>query len=61
LRDATKITGGRSASRGITMVVLKFLFGLLIVTLAVELLFGAPWPLAVLVGALVALGLSRID
>jgi hypothetical protein len=43
------------------MVVLKFLFGLLIVTLAVELLFGAPWPIALLVGCLVALGLSRID
>lgn len=43
------------------MVVLKFLFGLLIVTLAVEALFGAPWPIALLVGGLVALGLSRVD
>jgi hypothetical protein len=43
------------------MVVFKFLFGLLIVTLAVELLFGGPLPLALLVGCLVALGLSRID
>ena len=43
------------------MVVVKFLFGVLIVTLAVELLFGAPWPVAILVGCLVALGLSRID
>lgn len=43
------------------MVIFKFLFGLFIVTLAVELLFGAPWPLAVFVGCLVAWGLSRID